>query len=119
MKETASAKASFLASILKAGEHYARITQWRLSEQKRRARARMAGGILSRDILTRLYRLQRGKCACCGLPLGSRYELDHISPLAKGGQHSDNNMQLLRKRCNQEKSAKHPVDFMRSRGFLL
>jgi len=36
-----------------------------------------------------------------------------------GGSNTDDNMQLLRKLCNLQKHAKHPVDFMQERGFLL
>lgn len=35
------------------------------------------------------------------------------------GTNTDDNIQLLRKLCNLQKSAKHPVDFMQQRGFLL
>jgi 5-methylcytosine-specific restriction endonuclease McrA len=51
--------------------------------------------------------------------LGDNYHLDHIVPLAIGGTNTDDNIQLLRQKCNQQKSAKHPIDFMQSRGFLL
>lgn len=87
-------------------------------QHNRRARV-LSGGKLSPGIEIRLYRLQRGKCACCGLPLGRDYHLDHIIPLALSGTNTDSNMQLLRKLCNLKKSAKHPVDYMRSKGFLL
>jgi 5-methylcytosine-specific restriction endonuclease McrA len=53
------------------------------------------------------------------LPLGDNYHIDHIMPLALGGSNTDDNIQLLRQRCNNQKCAKHPVDFMQSRGFLL
>lgn len=74
---------------------------------------------MSSGLAIRLYKLQRGKCACCGLPLGDDYHLDHIMPLALGGTNTDDNIQLLRAKCNMQKSAKHPVDFMQQRGFLL
>ena len=45
--------------------------------------------------------------------------LDHIMPLALGGSNTDDNIQLLRARCNLQKRAKHPVDFMRERGYLI
>lgn len=89
----------------------------RVRNQNRRAR--QADGKLSKDIIERLYTLQRGKCPCCGKPLGKDFHLDHIVPLAKGGLNVDSNIQLLRKRCNHNKSAKSPVEFMQSRGFLL
>lgn len=83
------------------------------------ARRRACGGKLSQGIVKRLFKLQCGKCACCGLPLGNDYHLDHIMPLALGGTNTDDNIQLLRAECNLRKSAKHPVDFMRQKGFLL
>lgn len=91
----------------------------RIKNRNRRARALNAGGVLSKFISVQLFALQRGKCACCGLPLGDNYHLDHIMPLALGGSNTDDNVQLLRQRCNNQKNAKHPVDFMQSRGFLL
>lgn len=91
----------------------------RISKHNRRARLRSSGGNLSKGIYQKLFKLQRGKCACCGLPLEGVSHLDHIMPLALGGSNTDDNVQLLRPSCNFEKSAKHPVDFMRARGFLL
>ena len=85
--------------------------------QNRRSRKTNNGGTLSLDLTVKLFKLQRGKCACCGLPLGDNYHLDHIMPLYLGGPNIDNNMQLLRKHCNLKKHAKHPVDFMQERGF--
>lgn len=85
----------------------------------RRTLKETGGGSLSSGLKTKLLSLQRGKCACCGLPLGDNYHLDHIMPLALGGSNTDDNIQLLTQRCNNQKHAKHPVDFMQSRGFLL
>lgn len=91
----------------------------RIYEQNRRARKRDVGGKLSKGLADKLFKLQRGKCACCGKPLGDDYHLDHRMPLALGGANEDWNMQLLRQQCNNQKHARHPVDFMQSRGFLL
>lgn len=85
----------------------------------RRAKKREAGGSLSNGIVDRLMALQRGRCACCGKRLGDSFHLDHIMPLALGGSNTDANIQLLTARCNMQKRAKHPVDFMQQRGFLL
>ena len=85
----------------------------------RRARKLNNGGRLSKGLADRLFKLQRGKCPCCGKPLGNDYHMDHKMPLVLGGPNTDENIQLLRKRCNLQKKAKHPVDFMQSRGFLL
>lgn len=91
----------------------------RINHQNRRAREKEAGGKLSRGLATKLFKLQKGKCPCCALPLGDDFHLDHKMPLALGGANEDGNMQLLRSTCNQQKHARHPVEFMQSRGFLL
>lgn len=91
----------------------------RLWAHNRRAKKRGNGGKLSNGLSDRLFKLQNGKCPCCGLPLGKDPHLDHILPLDLGGANVDSNMQLLRKGCNLKKHTKHPVDFMQSRGFLL
>lgn len=86
----------------------------------RRARKKSAGGNLSAGLDERLFKLQRGKCACgCKQPLGDDYHRDHIMPFALGGSNTDDNIQLLRARCNLQKNKKHPIDFMQERGFLL
>lgn len=91
----------------------------RIHAQNRRSRKLESGGILSKGLSDKLFNLQRGKCACCRLPLGDEYHLDHILPIALGGTNTDDNIQLLRAVCNRQKHTKHPVDFMQSRGFLL
>lgn len=91
----------------------------RLHENNRRARKLAIGGRLSKGLAEKLFKLQRGKCACgCGKPL-DKYHLDHRMPLSLGGVNEDYNMQLLTATCNNQKKAKHPIDFMQSRGFLL
>lgn len=91
----------------------------RLFRHNRKARINSSGGVLSKGLLNRLFKLQKGICPCCRKPLGKNYHMDHIIPLAKGGTNTDDNIQLLRQKCNAQKAARHPVDFMQSRGFLL
>lgn len=85
----------------------------------RRAKKLAVGGRLSQGLAVRLFKLQKGKCPCCKQALGDKYHLDHIIPIALGGTNTDDNIQLLRSTCNHQKWAKHPIDFMQSRGFLL
>lgn len=91
----------------------------RIKDHNKRARIKANGGKLTIGISDRLYKMQKGKCACCGKPLENDYHLDHIMPSFLGGKNEDYNIQLLRAECNLQKSAKHPVDFMQSKGFLL
>lgn len=93
--------------------------KFRVYKNNRRARILNAGGMVSTGIAARLLVLQKGKCACCGRSLNKGYHLDHVMPLALGGENSDENIQLLTPRCNHQKHAKHPVDYMQSKGFLL
>lgn len=92
----------------------------RIYKQNRRTLKNQSGGKLSKGLSGRLFKLQRGKCACgCNQPLNDDFHLDHIMPLALGGTNTDDNIQLLRAICNLQKHAKHPVEFMQMRGFLI
>jgi 5-methylcytosine-specific restriction endonuclease McrA len=90
----------------------------KLNKQNRRKRA--AGGKLSRGITAKLMVLQRACCAGCRGSLAELgHELDHIEPLARGGAHADDNMQLLCPPCNRFKNAKDPIAWAQSQGRLL
>jgi 5-methylcytosine-specific restriction endonuclease McrA len=66
-----------------------------------------------KDFIAHLYKLQRGRCACCRRRFGKiGMELDHIIPRASGGTDDPRNMQLLCSPCNRDL-------FYRARGFLL
>lgn len=99
--------------------HIANPNASKIYRHTRRARKENNGGVLSKNIYEKLFKLQKGKCVCCGSSLGDNCHMDHIMPLALGGKNDDSNMQLLTSRCNLQKRAKHPIDFMRSRGFLI
>lgn len=91
----------------------------RVHNNNRRARKKASGGSISKGLTEKLFLLQKGRCACCGVPLEDDYHIDHIVPLYLGGSNSDENIQLLRSICNLQKGKKHPVDFMQSKGLLL
>jgi len=76
-------------------------------------------GKLSPNIVEVLFQRQNGLCVCCLNKLNDDFHLDHIIPLSMGGTNTDDNVQLLKSKCNLQKNAKHPVDFMRERGYLL
>lgn len=88
---------------------------WRL----RRARKKGAEGTHTANDIKNLQILQKNKCICCKKSIKNKFHVDHIMPLALGGSNSKENIQLLCPHCNVKKHAKHPVDFMQSRGYLL
>jgi 5-methylcytosine-specific restriction endonuclease McrA len=120
---------------IKAAERYARNPEkkkainalWasknpeaiRAKDQNRRARLRASGGKITKLAIEKLYALQRGLCPVCRYSLSAGYHVDHITPLAKGGEHADRNIQLLCPGCNLRKHAKDPVEFMQRQGFLI
>ena len=85
-----------------------------------RRRNLLKSAMIDKDItVDGLYRRDKGICAICGKPCnfedyvirdgykicGDWYpSIDHIIPLAKGGLHSWDNVQLAHRRCNWEKS---------------
>ena len=91
----------------------------RTHRHNRRAREKLNGGKLSNDLVLILFKRQKGECVCCKKPLGDNYHLDHIMPLKLGGANEDYNIQLLRPSCNRRKGAKHPVEYMQEKGFLV
>jgi 5-methylcytosine-specific restriction endonuclease McrA len=74
---------------------------------------------LPRGTVKRIGEAQRWMCPICRTSIRKEFHVDHIMPLAKGGSHEPSNLQLLCPQCNLRKNAKHPVDFMQSKGFLL
>jgi 5-methylcytosine-specific restriction endonuclease McrA len=76
-------------------------------------------GRLPRGTVQRIGQAQRWKCAVCRASLKAGYHLDHVMPLALGGEHLASNVQLLCPTCNVRKAAKDPLQFMRERGYLL
>lgn len=88
----------------------------------RRARKLNADGVYAKEDIDRIFGLQRGRCASpdcrCRLRV-TGYHVDHIVALSRGGSNWPRNIQLLCPKCNHSKHAKDPIDFARSKGFLL
>ncbi|MCE9547201.1 MAG: HNH endonuclease [Planctomycetia bacterium] len=56
---------------------------------------------IPREVRQRVWQRYGGRCAECGAT--DYLEFDHIIPVAKGGGNSDNNVQLLCRKCNLKK----------------
>ncbi|MDQ0571477.1 5-methylcytosine-specific restriction endonuclease McrA [Variovorax paradoxus] len=87
-----------------------------------RAKRKLAVGIQAKSIVEHVQKLmktQKCKCVVCHADISSAYHIDHIVSIKAGGRSEIGNLQLLCQSCNCSKGAKHPVEFMQSRGFLL
>lgn len=105
---------ALLRSIRKyRAAHPEKVREWNQTRNGRKI------GRLPRGTIPGLFAKQKGRCAVCRARLVKSYHVDHIMPLARGGAHETANIQLLCAHCNCTKNAKHPLDFMQERGFLL
>jgi 5-methylcytosine-specific restriction endonuclease McrA len=110
------------AELVKArGRAYVRNNPEKIAARNAKSHARRikAPGTYTADDVKALMALQRGLCVACHTNIRSRYHVDHVVALARGGTNDRGNLQLLCPRCNLQKQAKHPIDFMQSKGFLL
>lgn len=87
----------------------------------RKARKRNPDGVIeSLPSRNEILSEQGGMCAYCKAKGKSvEWHLDHIMPLARGGHHTADNVQVLCAPCNMSKKAKHPLDFASEQGRLL
>lgn len=97
---------------------YRRENPHKVREFSMRRRAKKVGR-LPRGTVEAIGNKQRWKCPICLVSILKKYHVDHIQPIAKGGRHSSDNIQLLCPPCNVRKSAKDPVQYMQERGFLI
>ena len=81
----------------------------RLNNEKRRAREKGATGTITAKEWGALLERYGHKCLRCG-QAGVKLTLDHVLPLAMGGNHTINNAQCLCSTCNSIKGAKH-IDY--------
>ena len=86
----------------------------------RRARKKQAGGTFSAAQINELYAKQQGCCAWCKMPLKkANIRRDHRQSLARGGDNTIHNIEILCHDCNSRKSDKDPIEWAQENGFLL
>lgn len=104
--------------IAESVRKYRRENPEKVREYSMRRKSRKFGR-LPKGTISRLLKLQSNKCVICRCSLGAGYHMDHIMPLAKGGKHEAENIQILCPTCNVRKSDKDPIAYMQERGYLL
>jgi 5-methylcytosine-specific restriction endonuclease McrA len=73
-----------------------------LIKRARRRGARTGEKVILDDIIQH----DRGRCGICGDPIIGQLHLDHVVPIAAGGSHEPDNVQLAHPDCNARKWAK-------------
>lgn len=93
----------------------------KIAAGKRRTRKTGAGGRFNRADILKLFDSQGGKCAyfkVCGSDFRhTKFEIDHMLPVARGGSSWPWNLQLLCRSCNGRKSARLKCEFEALIGF--
>lgn len=84
---------------------------------KRRARLLGAEGSFTPKEVEGLYRLQRGRCAWCGIKLDA-FHRDHRTALSNGGSNDIKNIEILCGPCNLRKGAKDEIAWANENGKL-
>lgn len=79
-----------------------------------RARKRNALGQFTDEDIVKLYIKQKGLCFYCGQALKDNYDIDHFTPLSKGGTNYPSNLRLSCHSCNNRKRARDPYEFIQT-----
>lgn len=91
-----------------------RLSRARLREKRRnevrQRRAVMARGATTNDIMF-IMAAASGRCTYCGLPV-PKLELDHVSPIKKGGDHKSDNLLPCCRSCNASKGTRDLADWL-------
>lgn len=93
--------------------HYQRHRELYIQRARaRQSHLRLIGHYTSADI-QRLRLRQLGKCAYCPRGLGTRFHIDHIIPISRGGLNWSKNLVLACAKCNLCKRNKTGTEFRR------
>lgn len=82
------------------------------SLNQRAKNKRVQGQITVEALRTRILE-SGGACEYCRANIvNAEFEIDHIIPLGRGGEHSERNLATCCPDCNRHKSGKHPAKFV-------
>jgi len=91
----------------------AHIASHRASGRACAAKRRRAPGHFTRVDIAALYRQQEGRCYYCGVTLDA-YEIEHKTPIARGGTHWPANLAVACVPCNRSKGVRTEEEFRAS-----
>lgn len=112
-------KAARVARYVESGASAEQVRRYRKAnpDKVREFSRRRAGRKLDRlpyGTIPRLRAAQNNMCALCDVSIAEKSHLDHIMPLARGGRHVPENLQLLCPPCNLHKSDRDPAAFIKA-----
>lgn len=84
----------------------------RANSQVRRARKRGAEGRYSAEDIKAILKEQNGGCTYCKIDIAGRYDVDHKTPLSRGGSNWPSNLQCLCPECNGKKWARTHEEYL-------
>jgi 5-methylcytosine-specific restriction endonuclease McrA len=95
-------------------ERYRRENLWRFAQKQANRRARQRHYWVEDVDRQILLKRDAGRCGICGVSVDPTcFDVDHIVPISRGGQHSYANTQIAHPRCNGRKRDKLMSDIAR------
>lgn len=96
-------------------ERTAKVKEWQLANPEKvreimrlargKRRAKIKGSSVGKIDFAAVIERGNGACGICGKPITGRFDYDHIIPIAAGGPHITDNMQIAHGTCNRKKAA--------------
>lgn len=76
------------------------------------ANLRAASGSYNEDDIRRIRERLGDRCAYCGAPLHNAGDVEHMTPLSRGGTNDSGNLTLACVPCNRDKNNKTATEFI-------
>lgn len=89
----------------------------RVGTARYRAKLRSAIGTHTPADIKRLFDAQEGRCIYCEVDTLESYDVDHITPLSKGGRNDVSNLIIACPSCNRSKNDRDLIEWLESVGF--
>ena len=84
----------------------------KVATHKRRARIAKVGGKFTKEDIKNLYTTQGGSCYYCSVDIEHGYEIEHMTPISRGGSNWIDNVCLACAPCNHTKHTQTVEEFM-------
>ncbi len=89
------------------------IEKSRMYMRLRAHERRVAGGVtIKQSDIDLQFRSQKGKCWYCGKELGKQFDIDHLTPISRGGGNQPENLVIACISCNRSKNNKTPAEWL-------